>query len=142
MQESKLRIKSLDFIMKFIKNLSELVEKNVNKNLLTNEETNTFNNDDSSLSEEGNNTIGSSPMNIEGMSNITAMWNVVNGEIESINQQTRTKRKLSKIDAYSNLWSMLKPDITSEFLDRFKDMFIMVAEPSEPLWYVSDEEDI
>ena len=39
MQESKLRIKSLDFIMKFIKNLSELVEKNVNKNTLTNEET-------------------------------------------------------------------------------------------------------
>ena len=67
--------------------------------------------------------------------------NVVNGEIESINQQIRTKRKLSKIDAYSKLWSLLKPDVTSEFLDRFKDMFIVIAEPSGPLWYVSDDEE-
>lgn len=141
MQESKLRIKSLDFIMKFIKNLSELVEKNVNKNLLTNEETNTFNNDDSSLSEEGNNTIGSSPMNIEGMSNITAMWNVVNGEIkDKINQNLKMKALLSKsIDKFNifganNAFSFLKTQKMIYDEDTFnstKEQFI--KEESHPV---------
>lgn len=61
-------------------------------------------------------------------------------ELPTINEQTSTKYKKSKMDAYSNLMLLLEKDVTEDFLKRFKKLFLIVVEPQEPLWYVTDLE--
>lgn len=48
------------------------------------------------------------------------------GEIETTNEQTRTKYKKSKMDAYSNLMILLQRDVTEDFLNRFRYLFKIV----------------
>lgn len=67
--------------------------------------------------------------------------NVVDGEIQSVNEQVKSKLKKSKAEGYAALIPFLKDDIVEYFLNKFKTLFLAVAEPQEPLWYVSDEED-
>lgn len=67
--------------------------------------------------------------------------NVVDGEIQSVNEQVKSKLKRSKTEAYSSLIPFLKDDIVDIFLSKFKVLFLTVVEPQEPLWYVTDEED-
>lgn len=59
-------------------------------------------------------------------------------ELPYINNQNVSKHKRSIIDAYGFLNSLLEEDLCSEFLERFKVLFISVVAPSEPLWYVMD----
>ena len=66
--------------------------------------------------------------------------NVVDGEITTINRQTKTKIKNSKLEAYAQLVALLKRDVTEDFLLKFKKLFLVIVEPQLPLWYVSDEE--
>lgn len=62
-------------------------------------------------------------------------------ELLTINDQNVTKHRRSKTDGYALLMSLLETDVTAEFLDRFKRLFITIVEPNLPLWYVTDQED-
>lgn len=48
------------------------------------------------------------------------------GEIESVNEQTKTKYVKSKLEGYSNLWVLLNRDVTEEFLAKFSKLFKQV----------------
>lgn len=57
--------------------------------------------------------------------------------LETINDQNVNKYKRSKLSAYGELWQLLKVDPTSDYINKFKDLFLVVVEPEEPLWYAS-----
>ena len=58
-----------------------------------------------------------------------------------INDQNTQTHKRSIAEAYALLASLLETDVTAEFINRFKDLFIKIVEPELPLWY-STEGDI
>lgn len=58
-------------------------------------------------------------------------------EVEMINEQNVNKYKRSTAEAYGILWNLLQTDVTAYFLDRFKNLFLIVVEPEVPLWYVT-----
>lgn len=57
-----------------------------------------------------------------------------------INQQNVAKNKKGKLEAYALLDSLLKKDVTQEFLNRFKPLFLNIVQPELPLWYESEDE--
>lgn len=59
-------------------------------------------------------------------------------ELPTTNEQTSTKYKKSKLDAYAMLTSLLETDVTEEFIGMFKKLFLTVVEPELPLWYVTE----
>lgn len=59
-------------------------------------------------------------------------------ELTYINQQNTTKYKKSKVDAYGILMSLLETDVTAEFLERFKSLFLKFVTPELPLWYIEE----
>lgn len=59
-------------------------------------------------------------------------------ELTAINEQNTNKSKRDKMTAYSNLWSLLRTDVTEAFLDKFSKLFQVVVQPEIPLWYVTD----
>lgn len=64
-------------------------------------------------------------------------------ELQTINDQNVTKHKRSKTDAYALLLSLLETDVTEEFINKFKKLFLTVVSPELPLWYKTNigEED-
>ena len=62
-------------------------------------------------------------------------------ELLTIDDQNTTTYKKSKIEAYALLWQILNNDVTSEFITKFKTLFIQIAQPDYPLWDESEEED-
>ena len=60
-------------------------------------------------------------------------------ELPTVNEQTVTKRKKGPLDAYAYLWDLLDTDVTGNFLDQFKKLFLVIVQPEKPLWYVSEE---
>lgn len=58
--------------------------------------------------------------------------------ITNVNNQSRTNYKKSKLDAYTQLYAVLETDVTEEFLEKFKKLFIIFAMPSEALWYETE----
>lgn len=62
-------------------------------------------------------------------------------ELESINEQTTNKNVRGKLDAYSYLWDMLSTDVTSEFINKFGELFIQIVAPQGALLYESEEEE-
>lgn len=67
-------------------------------------------------------------------------------EVEGINEQHVTKYKKDKMAGYAMLWQLLENDVTMDFLNKFKKLFLTIVQPERPLWYVSDieggEEDV
>lgn len=61
-------------------------------------------------------------------------------ELRYINQQNTTNYQKSVPEAYSILLDLLETDVTKEFIDKFKKLFLTVVSPELPLWYVSDVE--
>lgn len=61
-------------------------------------------------------------------------------ELTTINEQTSTKYKKSKMDAYANLMALLEKDVTEEFMNKFKKLFLIIVEPQLPLWYLTEIE--
>lgn len=55
--------------------------------------------------------------------------NEVDTEINTVNDQTRTRNKRSKLDAYGTLITLLNTDVTGEFLKRFRNLFLKVFGP-------------
>lgn len=61
-------------------------------------------------------------------------------ELPTINEQNVNKYKKSKVEGYAALITLLQTDVTDRFLDVFKSLFIKIAAPDAPLWYVTEEE--
>ena len=61
-------------------------------------------------------------------------------ELEYINSQNTSKQTKSYIGAYSQLWEILKTDVTEDFLLRFKKLFRFVVSPDHEYIYITEEE--
>lgn len=59
-------------------------------------------------------------------------------ELTTTNEQTSTKYKKSKMDAYANLMALLEKDVTEEFLNKFKQLFLTIVEPQDYLYYITE----
>lgn len=59
-------------------------------------------------------------------------------ELNFINAQNTTKYKKSKLEGYATLYGLIETDVTEEFIDKFKKLFITVVEPELPLWYKTE----
>ena len=59
-------------------------------------------------------------------------------ELLAINDQTTSHSRRGKLDAYNNLMSLLITDVTGDFLDKFKPLFIKIVAPRLPLWYATN----
>lgn len=42
------------------------------------------------------------------------------------------------VEAYTLLWDLLKTDVTKDFIDKFKSLFLTIVEPELPLWYITE----
>ena len=62
-------------------------------------------------------------------------------ELPTTNEQTSTKYKKSKMDAYAMLIALLETDVTEEFVAKFKKLFLSIVEPQNPLWYITEQGD-
>ena len=62
-------------------------------------------------------------------------------EFTTTNEQTATKYKKSRLDAYGLLSELLERDVTEEFINKFKKLFLVIVEPQYPLWYVTDTDE-
>lgn len=60
-------------------------------------------------------------------------------ELPTTNEQTSTKYKKSKMDAYAILITLLETDVTEEFVAKFKKLFLSIVEPQNPLWYITEQ---
>lgn len=58
-----------------------------------------------------------------------------NGEIDTVNEQDRTRVKRNLIDALASQWDVLDAKPTVEFLDKFRPLFLVITEPQAPLLY-------
>lgn len=61
--------------------------------------------------------------------------------LPTINDQTANRRRKPKIEAYSGLMAVLKNDVSAEFIDKFKHLFLTIVEPNAPLWYDTTPEE-
>lgn len=61
-------------------------------------------------------------------------------ELQYINTQNVTKNKKGKLEGYALLTSLLRDDVTSDFLRKFDNLFLKIVEPELPLWYINDVE--
>ena len=52
--------------------------------------------------------------------------------IKTINQQTTSQYRKSKLDAYNGLVMLLKQDVTNDFLNRYKNLFKLITFGPEP----------
>lgn len=59
-------------------------------------------------------------------------------EISYINDQNVTKSKKGILETYSFLYDMLETDVTGEFIDKFRKLFLVIVAPERPLWYITD----
>ena len=62
-------------------------------------------------------------------------------ELQYINEQNTNTGRKGVIDAYAQLWQMLKVDVTDNFLDEFKSCFKIFVAPEDPLLYITVDED-
>lgn len=60
-------------------------------------------------------------------------------ELAYINSQDTTNAKKAYVNAYAELWDMLKVDVTKELLDKFKSLFKLVVAPERTLLYLTEE---
>lgn len=59
-------------------------------------------------------------------------------ELTTINDQNTTNYKKSKLDGLSQLSVLLETDVTEEFINKFKNLFIKVLAPDYPLLYKTE----
>lgn len=59
-------------------------------------------------------------------------------ELLTINDQNTTNYKKSKLEGYANLMMLLETDMTEEFLNKFRNCFIKVIAPDQPLLYTTE----
>lgn len=62
-------------------------------------------------------------------------------ELDYINDQNTTNYKKSKLEGYGALITLLETDVSKEFIDKFKPMFLKFVQPEYPLWYVDNNDE-
>lgn len=62
-------------------------------------------------------------------------------EVQYISSQNTTNRKKNKIRAYNELLRLLENDVTEEYLDRFKKLFLIITDPRAYIYVTEDEGD-
>ena len=68
----------------------------------------------------------------------TAPSTEYDGSIPYINDQNKTLYKKSKLEAYASLLALVETDVTEDFINKFRKLFIVVAEPDYPLLYETE----
>lgn len=61
-------------------------------------------------------------------------------ELDYINDQNTTNYKKSKLEGYGALLTLLETDVTKEFIDKFRPLFLKFVTPEYPLYYESEVE--
>lgn len=61
------------------------------------------------------------------------------GELLAINDQNTANYRKSKLEGYSLLIGLIETDVTKEFIDKFKKLFLTVVQPEETLLYEVEE---
>ena len=56
-----------------------------------------------------------------------------------VNDQNRTIYAKSKLEGYSNLLALVDTDVTEDFINKFRKLFLIVPEPDYPLLYLTEE---
>lgn len=59
-------------------------------------------------------------------------------ELPYVNEQNAIKFQKNILDGYSTLTMLLKKDVTEQFLNKFKKLFIQIVEPDCPLYYIEN----
>ena len=59
-------------------------------------------------------------------------------ELEYISEQRANKTKRGKLEGYAMLMALLEEDVTGQFLDKFRTLFIAIAAPQTDLLYYVD----
>lgn len=59
-------------------------------------------------------------------------------ELSAINAQNTSNRKKSRLEAYSSLLGLIKTDVSMDFINEFKRLFITVVQPNSPLWFITE----
>ena len=62
-------------------------------------------------------------------------------ELSYINDQNVTKNKRGLLEGYEALTTLLKTDVTQEFLNRFSKSSLVILQPEEPLYYIEEDSD-
>ena len=60
------------------------------------------------------------------------------GEVDYVNEQLVQKSKKGIVESYAALWSMIKTDVTAEFLGHFRPLFMTVVRPIYTPTYVEE----
>lgn len=63
-------------------------------------------------------------------------------ELTYINLQNTATTKRPIIEGYAMLAGLLEKDVTTEFINRFKPLFLRVLQPETPLWFETTEPNI
>ena len=59
-------------------------------------------------------------------------------ELQYINNQNVTKNQRGVLEGYATLLSLLRTDVTQEFLNRFRKLFLTIVQLYEPLLYITE----
>ena len=62
-------------------------------------------------------------------------------ELNYINQQNTSRRQKSVLGAYNELMLLLETDVTAEYIDRFKKLFMVVVDPANTFIYTTEGEE-
>lgn len=62
-------------------------------------------------------------------------------ELQYINEQNTTSYKKNKLDAYAEVWELLKVDVTENFLREFKKLFKLFVSPEQTLLYITETDE-
>ena len=84
----------------------------------------------------GNKTIMNSALNPETSPSAGSLE-----ELTYINQQNTSGNKKSYLNAYADLWELLKVDVTEDILNKFKPLFKIVVIPEHTLIYTTEDEE-
>lgn len=63
-------------------------------------------------------------------------------ELNYVSDQNVSKSSKSKIDAAKDLWYALRTDVTTDFLNEFKKLFLKVVRPQNTYIYTTDNSDM
>lgn len=61
--------------------------------------------------------------------------------LATVNNQSAQKWKKSKLEGYAGLMAVLRNDVSAEFLERFRKLFLVIVQPNTPLWYNTTPEE-
>lgn len=61
------------------------------------------------------------------------------GKVDYLSGQNTTTYRKSKLEGYQFIYNLLETDVTKEFINKFRDLFIKIVQPQTPLWYITEE---